>query len=375
MSNPRKKVAAGLKYFWLNYLGRELQGKAFRFLTRAASLGQSISFNEHIRDFRRVLVLLPDNPYEILLTQKSLIALKDHHPDMTLDVIAESVNRDVVKSNPCIDNGYFYSKHEYLYNHISYRELIRTLKERNYQACFIFKQDVSPLDLIVAAQSGAPLRVGFAGGDAAPFLNLTVRPRKDIEYEGDKYESLVRTLGVRTNRSRLKWDIAKTTERDVEGLLVEAGYRIDQPLIGLNISPGISGRSLPPDLIIRLAMELRKNSNAEIILFHSGAREAADVKELEELNRHVVPISEDKISFAAAFVYKCDLIVSLNNLIYQLAIILDRPVVGLFENLEHRRWALFQAGKAEIVNAARLRNLRAEDVLAGVSRIQSSTKA
>jgi len=370
-----KKVASGLKFFWLNYVSHDLQRKVFRFLTHARDLEISISFNEHIRNFRRVLVLLPDNPYEILLTQKSLIALKEHHTDMVLDVIAESVNRDVVKSNPCIDSGYFYSRDEYYYNHPSFKELLQTLKAKTYDACFVFKQEVSVLDLIVAAQSGAPLRVGFAGGENAPFLNLTVRPRKDIEYEGDKTESLVRTLGVKTTRSRLKWNIAKTTERDVEGLLVEAGYRIDQPLIGLNISPSIMGRTLPPDLIITLAMELRKNSNAEIILFHSGMRDAADIKALEELNRHVVPISEDKISFAAAFVYKCDLIVSLNNLIYQLAIILDRPVVGLFENLEHRRWALYQAGKTEMVNAARLKNISVEDILAGVRRIQASMKA
>ena len=369
MPKKKTKIAYGFKYFWLNLLGQERQVRVLNFLNKTYALRKTITFNCFIRDFKRVLVILPEKPYEVLLTQRCIAALKEHKADMIVDVIAESTNKDIIKSNPYVDGGIFYSASEFFYNHPAFKELLAVIRDKSYDACFLMKDEVNPLDLLLSAMSMAPLRIGFTGKNVSPFINLSIRPKQGTVYEGDKYEALFKTIGVRMSRSKLRWNIPKATEKDVEGVLVEAGYKIEQPLIGLNISSSINGRTLPASAIKSLIQELSKLGNAEIILFYSSQKESSLMKELEGLKKNIVPIPEDQVSFAAAFVYKCDIIISLNNLIYQLAIMLNRPVIGLFEENENQRWALVQENKFEVVIAPRLKNIDTAEITAKATRI------
>jgi ADP-heptose:LPS heptosyltransferase len=359
---PKNKIAHGLKYSWLNYLSAELQLKAIKFFTRANLLRKTISFNQLIGNFRNVLIILPEKPYEVILAQKSLVALKVHHNKMRVDVVAERINQDIIKSNPYIDGGTFYSANEFYYNHPAFNELVRSIKSKSYDICFLLNKNNNPLTFCLAAQSGAPLRVGFAGENLAPFINLAVRPKKGTVYEGDLYESMLRTLGVKMSKSKLKWNISKHTEKDVEGILVEAGYQVDKPLIGLDISPSMNMKPFPADLINGLVQQLMKIENSEIIVFYSKEKEKNVIKNINHFNKNLVTISEESISFAAAFVYKCDLIISLNNLIYQLAVLLNRPVIGLFESSEYRRWAFYQENRFEFVADKKLKIININEV-------------
>jgi ADP-heptose:LPS heptosyltransferase len=371
VAKKKNKIAYGFKYFWLNLLGREQQIRVLNFLNKTYSLRKTITFNRLVLDFKRVLVILPEKPYEVMMTQRCIVALKEHKPGMAVDVVAESVNKDIIKSNPFIDSGIFYSTTEYFYNHPAFKELITVIRDKSYDACFLMKGEVNPLDLLLAAMSMAPLRIGFAGGRVSPFINLSIRPKEGTLYEGDRYEALFKSLGVRMSRSKLKWDIPRATEKDVEGVLVEAGYKIKQPLIGLNISPSISDRMLSASTIESLIQELSRLGNAEIVLFCSSRKESGLLKELEGLEKKIVPIPGDQVSFAAAFIYKCDIIISLNNLIYQLAVMLNRPVIGLFEENEHARWALKQENKFEIVVAPRIRAIEAAEIMLKAAKMLS----
>jgi ADP-heptose:LPS heptosyltransferase len=369
----RPKVAYGLKYAWLNFLGYERQLKALCWLSKAESLHTTLHFNQSIQGFRKALLILPEKPLDLILTQKSIVALKNHRPDISVEVIAESGGADIVRSNPYIDGGVFYNSREFYFNHPAFRELLYTLKGKQVDACFLFNRDRNPLHLFLMAQSAAPLRVSLAGEAVSPFVNLSIRPRQAAVYEGDQYESLLKTLGVKVARSRLKWNIAKSTEKDVEALLVQAGFRIEQPLIGIDVSPSLNGREFPLDLLKGLIQALTGLNNAEIILFHSKERDSSLVKNLSFYNRNVISIPEDKIGFASTFIYKCDLIIALNNLIYQLAVMLDRPAVGLFEEAEVARWACPEKGRFESVSAPKLRNIGLEEVVAKARTLLTPT--
>ena len=104
------------------------------------------------------------------------------------EVIAEAGNRDIIKSNPYVDCGIFFSVREFYYDHPAFNELMYTVKNKAYDACFLFNQHVTPLNLLLAGVTGAPLRVSFAGRSLMPFINVGIRPKKETVYEGDKYE-------------------------------------------------------------------------------------------------------------------------------------------------------------------------------------------
>jgi len=104
---------------------------------------------------------------------------------MVVEVIAEADNKDIIKSNPYIDSGIFFSAREFFYDHPAYNELMYTVKNKTYDACFLFNKHVTPLNLLLAGVSAAPLRVSFAGKTLMPFINVGIRPKKEKVYEAE----------------------------------------------------------------------------------------------------------------------------------------------------------------------------------------------
>jgi ADP-heptose:LPS heptosyltransferase len=362
MPKRKNRIAVGLRYFWLNWLGRAARQRALAFLSRADTHRKTLQFNTHIRNFRRVLLILPENPCEVVLTQKCIIALKALRRNMEIDVIAESANRDLIKSNPYVDRGTFYGAGELLYNHSAFRQLTAAISGRAYDICFLFCRSDNPLFLVLAVQSGAPLRVGFAGPGVSPFINVSVRPSDASVYEGDRAESLIRPLGVKISKSRMQWNISKNAEKDVEGVLAQAGYRAGRPLAGVDLSPSRGHRPFPAGLARELFSGLSKAAGAELVPFYLAGNGRASAPEINGPGKDTVSISQNNVSFAAAFVHRCDLVICLNGLVYQLAVMLRRPVIGLFESAETRRWALREPGLLEIVEEKELKDIAAAAV-------------
>jgi len=96
---------------------------------------------------------------------------------------------------------------------------------------------------------------------------------------------------------------------------------------------------------------------------------------LSALSKHLIPISEDNISFAAAFIFKCELIISLNNLVYQLAVLMNQRVIGLFENMEMKRWALQEDNRFEVISEKKLKNISIEKIISTADRMVRGKQA
>ncbi|OGJ93762.1 MAG: hypothetical protein A2350_08550 [Candidatus Raymondbacteria bacterium RifOxyB12_full_50_8] len=330
-------------------------------LSNASALRRETAFNDHIKGFRSVLLILPQKPHELVLAQKSIIALKEHQPDMRIDVVAETRSKDLITSNPYIDGGFFYTAGTFLYNHPLFKELTGSIQAKAYDACIVLNRDEHPLNYYLAAASKAPLRMGFNNPRAFPFINLAVQPKACLIYEGDLYESLLRTIGVRFPRSRVRWNIPKSTEKDMEGILVEMGYRTGGLLIGIDLSPSVTQKSMPDSLAEDLVRSLSSIAGAEVVVMRTKIKK--DAPGASFAGKRIVLLEEERIAHAAALIYSCSLVVSLNTMTYQLAVLLNRPVIGLFENGEKEQWACLQKGRFEYIAGNKLKDTTGAEVL------------
>ncbi len=374
MNAVLKPIASGLKYFWLNMSGTDTQSRFFCKASLASQLRKEISFEEEIKRIRRILIILPDRTYDAALVQNMISSLKARRRSQ-IEVVAESGAKDLIKSNPDIDGGFFIHGHEYKYNHRSFTELCLAVQQKRYDACFLLKQDATPLDLYLAAMSRAPLRVGFHSPHAFPFLNLCIRPAKMTERERDKYESVFRTIGIKILKTEIAWNLPRTAEKDAEGVLAEAGVNFSNPIIGINLTPSVSGKKFSSQFIAALITELSKMEKCSIVLFHAGYQDDEMAKLATSIGKASINYPPHHITFAAAMSRKISLTITLNNLFYQIATTTGNKVVGLFESLEHRRWAVIENGKLVQCSSVSLDTMSIDDIIRSVTSMLVTSPA
>jgi ADP-heptose:LPS heptosyltransferase len=175
------------------------------------------------------------------------------------------------------------------------------------------------------------------------------------------YESLLRTIGVKFPRSRVRWNIPKSTEKDMEGILVETGYRTSGPIIGIDLSPSLAQRTMPDSLAQDLLNALSAIPGAEIVFMRTKTKKNNVAPDFA--GKRIIFLDDDRIAHSAALVSSCALVIALNNMTYQLAVMLNRPVIGLFENGEKDRWACWQQGRFEYIAGKKLKEITGAEVL------------
>ncbi|MBL8027984.1 MAG: glycosyltransferase family 9 protein [Fibrobacteres bacterium] len=356
-----RRVAFGLKYIWLNFLNRELQSKVLCRLSKAHLLRRTISFEDEIHRFKKILIILPERTYDAAIVQSVFSSLKLKKGAL-VEVVAESDAKDLIKSNPDVDGGFFFSAREYRYNHPAFIELCNAIQQKSYDICFLMKQDAGPLDLLLAAVTKAPLRVGFPSNSAFPFLNLCIRPSKKTEQEKDKYESMLRALGIKILRGKIAWNLPRTADKDAEGVIAETGVHLSNRIVGINLTPAVTGQSFPIQLLKDIIAELESEEGVSTVLFHAGYSNDEEAELAQAVGRKSINYPPHHITFAAALSKKLPVVITLNNLYYQISAMTGNKVLGLFESLEHRRWSSFEAGKLELLSAVKLEKIDTKEI-------------
>ncbi|MFP4520736.1 MAG: glycosyltransferase family 9 protein [Fibrobacterota bacterium] len=363
----KEKLTDNYKYFWVNYLPTRWKLKASSFFSRARPVTDEIEFNSAFENVRKIVVILPRDQNLIILLQRAIIAVKEHFNRSLLEVVAPASSKDLLQSNPYIDGGIFYNEEDLFIFNPRFRELCQNLKEREFDTCIIMNREFNIQHLILASFSGAFLRIGLESASEFPYINLSIKHDPCITYEGEKNNSVLRSLGISVLKGKMDWKIPKTFTRDVENLLRGSGYSENKPPVVLNTAASISGDFFPPEIVNRLVSLLFSKTGRKTVLFTSlEDRERVFGNLSDEGREAVVPFECDSYGIAAAMMKKGAVFITLNNPYYQLAMLLGVPAVSIFPETQLEKWGGPESVKNKIITSPSASACDAEQIAAKV---------
>jgi hypothetical protein len=193
--------------------------------------------------------------------------------------------------------------------------------------------------LYLCGLSAASVRIGFAdidgGADAHPFLNLQIRPSSKHAYSTDQGLLLAAVLGAPA-RKKIRWTVSKDAVAEVNLLLREMKLDPSSRLIGVDAAYflRIFGAQWTQSLIDKLKDLSRDSEKSEPGQFRRAcyffSYEEPDEKASEWLGKHNIPVfSNLPASRCAALVCKSEFIIAGATVLFELADVLHRPVIGI----------------------------------------------
>jgi ADP-heptose:LPS heptosyltransferase len=355
-------LTKNFKFRFLNLLSPSLQLSLLRWLAKMPpNGGEIINYNQALDSIKKILVLLPRDRCETLILQKTLLALKHHYPAARLDILTTADHRELVQGNAAVDGGVFYQPADFFLFAKAFVELCEKIKAGQYHCCLNFSTRPDLLYSYLMGISDAPLRIGLQPASLRPFCNLGINPARNLTYFGDIANSLLRTLGIKIP-DRLPWSIGKGLERNVKGLLAEAGASPEQPFCLLNLGAGRTGLEFTRDFLQKIAAGLPGTLPAPLVLLCPRAQRDRWLRLLrQEINSPLPLVAEDSIVSLSALLEWSVSVGTLNNSILHLALLLQKPCLGVLEQEEKDRWLDPGAGHCRWIFFSTIKNLAAPE--------------
>jgi ADP-heptose:LPS heptosyltransferase len=287
----------------------------------------------------KILVLLPEDPLAALHQVSGLVALAARFRDARITVLCQRLVTPFFRMLTAVNDFIEYDcRQRYLFSK-DFTRIGKAINNERYDMCVMLDNDPPMALLYLCGQSAAAVRIGFAEtggvGSGYPFLNMQVKPSQRCAYSTDRGLLLASMLGAQV-QTKMRWSVAKDSIAEVNLLLGEMKIDPSSRLVGIDAGYflRVFGAQWTQSLIEKLQDLWRDKSSSvpattrwTCYLF---SYEEPDEKTSEWLGRHGLPVfSNLTASRCAALVNKSGFVVAGATVLFELADVLRRPVIGI----------------------------------------------
>jgi ADP-heptose:LPS heptosyltransferase len=325
----KQNKSKGFRYLLSRMLSAQAAIGLIRLRYKRNLLSSIVEFPLDPGRFKRILVILPEDPLEALHQTSTVLSLGQLFGSAELALLCTDAVADFFRlvpgitsiNNYPVDDRFIFSK--------STAMLCNALAHEAFDAAILLEKQPHPALLKVLAACKAPCRIGFYDSAEFPFVNIRIRPSGRMPYLSDFNSVLPRTIGGPVPKP-LKWTVPKESLQEIRHLLKEHSINPELPLIGLDA--GLFHRQFGPAWLETFLAHLSQIGTFS--LFCAADPDSDPDTLLWFKQRGVGIIPPLSTARSAALIQLASLQITGNTVNYQLGFLLGRPVVGIFSRSE-----------------------------------------
>jgi len=201
----------------------------------------------------------------------------------------------------------------------------REFSGEEFGLCLMLERRPDISLLYLAGKTAAPVRAGYFGAGEFPFLNMQVNPSPKRPYRADQNALMANVFGA-SDRIKVRWSVSKETTDEIAHMARELAVSPDARIIGVDV--GLFVPAFGAEWTRQLCAALSTNTTVTCLLVEGEPSEevsgfCASVKS---------PLfSNLSASRWAAIIVRSACIISGKSVLFELANLLGKPVVGVFE--------------------------------------------
>jgi len=317
----------------------------------------------------RILVVSLDNLGDLVFASALVPALREHHPDATIDVWCRPYTVEVAGLIPGVDDVLegdpFYCRSAIgtVGTIGGFARSIRAVRRRGYDVAVLTS---APWRTAAAtAAAGARMRIGFARGHNAPFLTHRLPAADRRRPVMEELGRLLEPLGIHASGLRYELDEAALTR--AEG---SVGALLPDPVVALH--PFAASRDRCATLAMWLDVAAEVESWGYQVLWVGLRHELDELRAYDRdqhVRRYVDRIAQGSVRRASAAIGRADAFVGHDSGPLHLAGALGVPVVGVFAPGEPHRTFPQGVGPSRLIAVPTPAHVDGRDVLEALDEL------
>lgn len=292
---------------------------------------------------QRILVIQRDFLGDVLFTTPMLRAVRRLYPKATIDVLVRPHGQEALAGNPNVDSvwveGPSLTRRDRLGEYVRFWQMAVRLRRRRYDLVFNLTKGKAFAHALLAAITGAPVRIGIRTRERAGFVwrtgfplfhNVEV-PARPNQHLIDYFLDTVRILGAQAGGRTMEFEIGAADRTHAQAFLRALGRAEGEPLVVLHAGANRPQNRMARDRVAKICAELWRRHRARVLLIGVPS-------ERSRLQEIVARVSEPGPSVVVDFNLKqlaallecCDLFLSSDSGPLRIAEITGTPAVALF---------------------------------------------
>ena len=271
----------------------------------------------------RFLIARIDRIGDVVLSTPIPREIKKTYPNSYVAVLVKNYTKDIYINNPNVDEIITFDNPDKTEK--GFWELVREIKHKKFSQAFMLLPNEKLNYVLFAA--GIKFRVGV-GHKLYQFLTFTkyVDRKKYIplRHEADYCLDMIRKIGIQV-QSILPEIHLTDAEKNKAKAFRKKHLRINQKLIGINISSGNSAPNLNQSEYKKLISLLNKNSNYKVAVMDNNLS-----AELDDIDDVIYPNKGNALRESIINLASLDLLISNSTGPMHICAALNVPTVSLF---------------------------------------------
>ncbi len=300
----------------------------------------AVNMTTILLDPKSILIIPYNRMGTILMTSRVFKAIREHYPDAKITVAVYEPWSVLISKDPTINQVIAFGDDVDNPSSKGFQAIAQTLAKQNFDLAFYLSYQYDPLMAYLIRLSEATLRVSFKSEDEMNYFNVEIVPGTQPRYEVDRYLEMLRTLGIDGSMRDYTLKIGDSI-RNKARLRYLPGYQNNtkSQYVGFDLTCEISGEPISKKNAEYFINTLLSSFKKPVIVFFEPEKKpiAAELKEL--FGKQIILVEDRPISMAAGLMSFCRFVVTHNTDLFQLAVALKIPTVGILTERETVQWS------------------------------------
>jgi ADP-heptose:LPS heptosyltransferase len=325
----KSKIFGRVKYFAFRLMPEKWRNAVLAWILRTWYKPPMLVFPWSTNAIRKALVILPEDPVEAFHQIPNYLQIAAHFNSTAFSLFCTGKVSAFFRHIQPNAAFYEYDPHERFLFSREFREWGRTFSKEEFDLCLVMEHSPDISHLYLAGKTAAAVRAGYSEAGLFPFLNIHVNPSPKQPYRLEQNRVLARALGA-SEGIKVNWTVSKETEEEISHLLRERQIPAGARLIG--VDAGLFFRSCGAEWTETLCEKLRENG---AYLWYAYCDEEPDGALSVLLSSAGFPVfSNLSPSRSIALIARSTAVISGKSVFFELANMIKKPVVGVFEEKE-----------------------------------------
>ncbi len=289
---------------------------------------------------KNILIIPYNRMGTILLATRVFKSIRDHYPTSSISVAAYEPWSALISKDPTIDRVFTFGDEIEDPFSRKFQQIGQMLKEQNFDLTFYLSYQFDPVMAYLIRLAGADLRVAFRNDYEASYFNVEIVPARGTMYEVERYLEMLRTLGidgtVRDYTMKINDSIReKARMRFLPGYSSSRNNRY----AGFDLTKEIAGNPIVKKDAEHAIGTLISGFDATVIVFFEPHKKTLAAELKETFGKKCILVEDRPISLVAGLMSFCQFVVTHNTDLFQLAVALKVPTIGVLTSEEMIQWS------------------------------------
>ena len=315
---------------------------------KGVRFGQLYQFGESPAVNMTKILLNPKNiliiPYNsmgtTLLTTRVFKSFREHYTSAKIAVAVYEPWSVLISKDPAIDHVIAFG--DDIENPFSrgFQKIGKAIAEQNFDLAFFLSYQFDPVMAYLMRLSDADLRVSFRSNYEISYFNVEIIPAAGNRYEVERYLEMLRTLGIEGSIRDYTLKISDSIREKARlRFLPGSSMTGKNRYIGFDLTKEIAGEPINKKNAEHVINTLISEFDATLIVFFEPKKKSIAAELKEKFGKKIILVEDRPVSMVAGLMSYCMFTVTHNTDLFQLAVALKIPTVGILTKQEMIQWS------------------------------------